>query len=75
MIAKTLTVEQAAQALGCSRARVFQLLREGEIKSFRVARRQMIPASELDALIERRIGDQSINSEASKNRSGRLRRG
>jgi len=43
----------AAAMLGIGRSRFYELLHDGEIKSFRLGRRRLIRVSELHALIER----------------------
>ena len=47
------SVEETAQALGIGRGLVFQLLREGQLKSIRLGKRRLIPASELAAFLDR----------------------
>lgn len=45
-------VEDAARAVGLSRARVFELIRSGELKSVFVAGRRLIPADALRELVQ-----------------------
>ena len=47
------SVEETAQALGIGRGLVFQLLREGQLKSIRLGKRRLIPAVELQAFMDR----------------------
>ena len=49
---RTLTVEEAAQALGISRALAYDLVRRGEIASLRLGRRIVIPERVIDALLD-----------------------
>ena len=48
---RTLTVAEAAQALGISRALAYDLVRRGEIASLRLGRRIVIPERVIDALL------------------------
>lgn len=50
-----LNVREAAQRLGVSRARLYQLLQHGEIASFRVGRRRIVPADAIDSYIRARL--------------------
>jgi excisionase family DNA binding protein len=43
----TLTVEQAAEALGISRGLAYQAVREGAIPSVRIGRRVVVPRARL----------------------------
>ena len=49
---RTLTVVEAAQALGISRALAYDLVRRGEIASLRLGRRIVIPERVIDALLD-----------------------
>jgi excisionase family DNA binding protein len=49
--ALTLTVEQAASALGVSRTIAYEAIRQGEIPSVRIGRRILVPKSALDRLL------------------------
>ncbi|MGI8683849.1 MAG: helix-turn-helix domain-containing protein [Acidimicrobiales bacterium] len=49
----TLTVEEAAQLLGISRALGYELVARGELPSIRLGRRIVVPRRALDALLER----------------------
>jgi excisionase family DNA binding protein len=48
----TLTVEQAAEALGISRAFAYEAVARGEIPCIRIGRRVLIPKVALDKLLE-----------------------
>lgn len=48
----TMTVEQAAQALGISRAFAYEAVARGEIPAIRIGRRILIPRIALDKLLE-----------------------
>jgi excisionase family DNA binding protein len=46
-----LRVEEAAQALGIGRALVYDLIRSGRLRSFKVGSRRLIPVSAIDEAI------------------------
>jgi len=46
-----LRVEEAAQALGIGRSLVYDLIRSGRLRSFKVGSRRLIPASAIDEVI------------------------
>ena len=48
----TLTVEEAAQALGISRASAYEAVRVGEIPSIRIGKRVLVPKSALERMLE-----------------------
>lgn len=50
--ARTMTVQQAAEILGISRNHAFRCVASGEIPSFRIGRRLLIPASFLESLLD-----------------------
>src|SRR5690606_2539369 len=54
----TVTVEQAAAALGISRGLAYELVRRGEIPSVRLGRRIVVPIRVLDELIGGTPADQ-----------------
>jgi excisionase family DNA binding protein len=47
----TLTVTQAANALGLSRGLAYQLAKEGKLPTIRFGRRLVVPRKALDALL------------------------
>lgn len=49
------SIPHAAQRLDLGRSTVWQLVRSGQLKSFRVERRVLIPESELIRFIEERF--------------------
>lgn len=49
--ATVLTVDQAAERLQVSRSLIYSQLRSGELKSLRLGRRRLIPAAEVDRII------------------------
>ena len=49
---RTLTVGEAARALGISRALAYDLVRRGEIPSLRLGRRIVIPERVVDDLLD-----------------------
>ena len=48
----TLTVEEAAELLGVSRALGYELVARGEIPSLRLGRRIVVPRRALDAMLD-----------------------
>jgi excisionase family DNA binding protein len=48
----TLTVEEAAQLLGISRALGYELVARGELPSIRLGRRIVVPRRALDAMLD-----------------------
>ncbi|SQE00611.1 MULTISPECIES: helix-turn-helix domain-containing protein [unclassified Parafrankia] len=51
-----LTVDEAAQLLGLSRAKLYQLMKTGAIASVSIGRLRRIPADELSAYVDRLRG-------------------
>ena len=49
--------EEAAEALGIARTRVYQLLRAGEIRSVKIGKVRRIPVAALQAYVERLQGE------------------
>lgn len=47
----TLTVEQAAKALGIGRSTAYELVHTGDIPSLRLGRRIVVPVARLEALL------------------------
>ncbi len=50
--AKTVTVQELAELLGISRNHAFRCVHRGEIPSFRIGRRLLIPVSFLEGLLD-----------------------
>ncbi len=48
----TLTVEEAARALGIGRGLAYEAVRRGEIPTVRIGRRLLVPRPALDRLLE-----------------------
>jgi len=46
------TARELAQSCGVSEQHIFNLIRRGELASFRLGRRYLIPATELDRLMD-----------------------
>ena len=57
-----LRVEEVAEAIGLSRAKVYELLTEGRIPSVKIGRSRRIPVSALKGWIEAELASQSMNS-------------
>lgn len=53
----TVSPERAAKMLDLGRTKVFALLADGELPHMKVGRRTLIPVSELQAFVARRLGD------------------
>jgi excisionase family DNA binding protein len=51
--------EEAARALGVSRARLYQMMAEGQITSIKVGRLRRIPLAELTKWVESALAEQS----------------
>jgi excisionase family DNA binding protein len=48
---RVLRVEEAAKALGIGRSLVYDLIRSGRLRSFKVGSRRLIPATAIDEAI------------------------
>lgn len=48
---RVLRVEEAARALGIGRSLVYDLIRSGRLRSFKVGSRRLIPATAIDEVI------------------------
>ncbi|WP_243317642.1 helix-turn-helix domain-containing protein [Geothrix paludis] len=48
-----LTVEEAARSLGIGKVMLFKLLKEGQLRRVKIGRRTVIPAGDVEALVER----------------------
>ena len=48
---KTMTVPEAAKALGLGRNAAYQAVRRGEIPSITIGRRRLVPVAALDRLL------------------------
>lgn len=51
-MAKTVTVQEVAELLGISRNHAFRCVQRGEIPSFRIGRRLLVPVSFLEGLFD-----------------------
>ena len=51
-------VPEAAERLRCGRTHVFHLIKTGELRSVRIGRKRLIPASEIDAYVDRLLAQQ-----------------
>jgi excisionase family DNA binding protein len=54
-----LTVAEAAERLGLGRTKVYELLARGEIASVRIGAARRVPASALEAYVERLLAEQA----------------
>ena len=57
---RLLSIDEAASALGIGRTACYQELTNGRLRSFKVGRRRLIPASAIDAYIDARIGEDPV---------------
>lgn len=51
MVRLTYTVEEAAEALGISRAAAYRCVKRGELRSVQLGRRIVVPVSAVDDLV------------------------
>ena len=51
------SVEQAAGLLGIGRTMLYELIRRGDLRPIRIGRCVRIPQRELEAFVERLVGD------------------
>lgn len=58
-------VPEAAESLGLSRAKLYQLMASGEIESVKIANSRRIPSAELEAFVNR------LRTPPAENGSGR----
>jgi excisionase family DNA binding protein len=60
MTRKTVTIEEAGKVLGISRSLAYEAARRGELPTFRIGRRLLVPLSAIDRLLsDKKIGDSS----------------
>jgi excisionase family DNA binding protein len=57
---RLLSIDQAASALGIGRTALYDELTNGRLRSFKVGRRRLIPASAIDAYIETRAAEDPV---------------
>jgi excisionase family DNA binding protein len=57
-----LRVEEAAEVISLSRAKVYELLAKGDIPSITIGRSRRIPVSAIKNWIEAELASQSMNS-------------
>ncbi|WP_035949941.1 helix-turn-helix domain-containing protein [Parafrankia sp. EUN1f] len=55
-----LTVDEAAEVLGVSRAKLYQLMKAGAFASVSIGRLRRIPADELSAYVDRLRGGSAL---------------
>ena len=49
------TIKETAQALGCGLNKTYDLVKTGELKSFRFGKKIMIPAQSIEEIIKMRL--------------------
>jgi excisionase family DNA binding protein len=59
----TLTVEEAAAALGISRAFAYESVRRGDIPHIKIGRRVLVPRAALDRLLASAMPDDNASTE------------
>jgi excisionase family DNA binding protein len=52
-VAITVTVREAARALGVSRATIYRLIEDGDLPSYRIRNRTLLKVSDLESLVAR----------------------
>jgi len=52
--------EEAAQSLGLSRARLYELMAKGSIRSLKIGRARRVPIAEIKNWIESELAEQSV---------------
>lgn len=70
-VARTMSVDEVAQALGISRNHAFRCVERGEIPSVRIGRRVLVPVAFLDRLLDL---DYSGSMESARPVAGSTRR-
>lgn len=65
---RALSIKEAAQACGLSRATLYRLIAEGKLRTLKVGARRLVPTRAIDALLnfdapaEARAGDVQVNA-------------
>lgn len=62
----SVSVEESARILGISRSATYELIAQGEIKTFKIGRRRLALASELKAFIARSKSRRTVKCEMNK---------
>jgi excisionase family DNA binding protein len=57
---RLLTVNEVADALGCGRTLVYELLGQGQLAHIKIGRLTRIPPSEVDRFVRRRMGHEPV---------------
>jgi excisionase family DNA binding protein len=60
---KTLTISEAAEVLGIGRTSAYEAARRGEIPTIRIGKLLLVPATQLERLLNGEIADTSDKSE------------
>lgn len=58
-----LTVDQTIDRLQVKRAKLYQLLMSGELRSITIGRRRLVPESELDAFVARKLAESQAEAD------------
>ena len=53
----TLSIDETARQLGCGKAKVYELIRTGELPSVKIGRRRVVRWADVDALLIRRAAE------------------
>lgn len=59
MSALSYNVDSAAKAVGVSRRTIWRAIHDGELSTFKFGARTLIPAEDLEALIQRKKGERA----------------
>ncbi len=60
-----LSVEEAAEALGLGRTKIFELVSGGQLRSIKVGRRRLVPVSALEQFVSQRLIEEELASDKS----------
>lgn len=54
---RAFSIPETAEALGVSRTSIYELMNQGELRSFHVGRRRFVPRDQVDQFISRRVSE------------------
>lgn len=63
-------IDEACARLGIGRTSLYELVKTGQIKLIKIAGRSLVPASELERLIQRQLPREKQTPLLARNRSG-----
>jgi excisionase family DNA binding protein len=56
---RTLSISEAARTLSIGRTKIYELLKNDEMRTIRVGRRRLILANDVDAFVERALSGEA----------------